>query len=907
MALAPGTRLGTYEIAGSLGAGGMGEVYRARDSKLGRSVAIKVLPAAFAADPDRVPRFEREAKVLASLNHPHIAALYGMEQGGDASAHFLIMELVEGETLLERLQRGPLPVVEALAIAIQIADALESAHEQGVVHRDLKPANVKITPDDKVKVLDFGLAKAMDSSPAASSPANSPTLSVLATQAGLIMGTAAYMSPEQAKGLATDRRSDVFSFGVVLYELLTARQPFRGETAAEIMASVIVREADLTALPAGLNPRIAQLIARCLEKNPRKRWQAMGDLRVELEALILSPGDSPASMPASMPAITPPLWRRAIPIAAAIVLTAIVATVATRRLTPSPPREVYRFAVASPNINQNFQSLAWSPDGSKLVYLTVNTLGQRHLMLRTMGDLEARPIAGSSGQVSSPAFSPDGQFVAFYSGADSSLKKLAIAGGTPVTLCKIEAPYSGPDWHRTGILFAQASGLWRVSADGGEPELILKLEAGERIAAPQFIDDQGTLLFSLTTEALLSAGWDKGQVIVQSPDGTRQVIGSGGSDGRYLSSGHIVYMSGTTLMAVAFDMATRRPRGGPIAVVEGIARGQSQLFAGHFAVSTSGALAYVAATATTTVPQRTLALVDLDGNAQPLLAPANSYQHPRVSPDGTRVAVATDNGKESAVWIYELSGNNLPRRLTFEGRNTAPIWSPDGQSITFQSDRDGRSGLFRQRADGSGTAERLTTSEPMSTQFPSSWSPDGKTLTFREAADARNSVWSWASDGDRMPKPLVPGAPSAVTSEVSPDGRWLAYASNELGTFVYQVFVQPLPLTGAKYQVNPMTASTPVWSRDGTRLFFAYNDRIYSAPIRTAATFTADQPVEIKMPAIMASTAQMRHFDVMPDGKRLLVVLPADEGDSATQAAQPQITVVLNWLDELTAKAAPRP
>lgn len=670
------------------------------------------------------------------------------------------------------------------------------------------------------------------------------------------------------------------------------------------MAAVMLREADLTVLPAGINPRIRDVIARCLEKNPKKRWHAMGDLRLELESLIAAPHQTTTSNPGQTVPVASPLWKRAIPIAAAVLVTAIVSTVATRWLTPPPTSAVFRFTIPSPNINQGFQSLAWSPDGSRLVYLTVSIQGQRHLMLRTMGDLEARQIAGASGQVSSPAFSPDGQFVAYFSGLEGALKKIAIAGGAPVTLCKMTAPYSGPAWHASGIVFAQASGVLRVSPDGGEPELIVKLGDGERIAAPQLIDDRGTLLFSYTTDALLSAGWDKGQVIVQSADGTRQVVAAG-SDARYLPSGHIVYMSGSTLMGVPFDAGTRRVRGSPVPIVEGIARGSAQLFAGHYAMSASGALAYVAAAPVGTAAKRTLALVDMDGKAQPLAATPNAYLHPRASPDGTRVAVATDDGKEAVIWIYDLSGGSLPRRLTFEGRNAAPIWSPDSQSITFQSDREGRGGLFRQPADGSGTAERLTTAEQMRSHIPESWSRDGKTLSFRIATDALNSIWTWSSDGDRAPRLLVQGAPAALTSEISPDGRWLAYGSNELGTLAYQVFVQPLPPTGAKFQVNPMTASTPVWSRDGKRLFFAFSDRIFSAAIQTTPAFAAGPPVEIKMPNIMASFAHIRHFDLMPDSKRLLVVMMTD-ADAAQQGAS-QINVVLNWLDELKAKTAAQP
>lgn len=358
-------------------------------------------------------------------------------------------------------------------------------------------------------------------------------------------------------------------------------------------------------------------------------------------------------------------------------------------------------------------------------------------------------------------------------------------------------------------------------------------------------------------------------------------------------------------MGVPFDAGTRRVRGTPVPVVEGIARGLNQLFAGHYAMSTSGALAYVAAAPVGAAARRTLALVDMNGKAQPLAAPPNAYLHPRVSPDGTRVAVATDDGKETFISIYDLSGGSVPRRLTFEGRNSAPIWSPDSQSITFQSDREGRGGLFRQRADGSGTAERLTTSEPLRLHLPESWSADGKTLTFRIAADALNSIWTWSSDGDRTPKLLIEGAPAAVTSELSPDGRWLAYGSNELNKGGFQVFVQPFPRTGAKFQVNPMIASTPVWSRDGKRLFFAFTNRIFSAAIQTTPAFAAGQPVEIKMPNIMASGSGARHFDLMPDGKRLLVVLPADA--DSTQQSPTLINVVLNWLDELKAKTATQP
>ena len=880
----------------------MGEVYRARDTKLGRSVAIKVLPDAFAADPDRVPRFEREAKLLASLNHPHIAALYGMEEApapgpGQPPPHFLIMELVEGETLCERLERGALPVGEALAIAIQIADALETAHEQGVVHRDLKPANIKITPDDKVKVLDFGLAKAMDSSPAAASPANSPTLSVMATQAGIIMGTAAYMSPEQAKGTATDRRSDVFAFGTVLYELLSGRQPFRGDTAAEIMAAVMIRDADLSALPPGLNPRIADLIKRCLEKTPKNRWQSMGDLRVELETLAVAPY---ATMQVVAGAPLQPLWRRAIPIVATVVITAVVATLATRWLTQPPPADIVRFGIPSLNFASRFLNLAISPDGRRVAYVTANaTNTDSQLMLRTIGDLEARPIAGTVGPVQNPAFSPDGQFVAYYSVADASLKRIPISGGAPMTLVRASVPFTGLSWGDSGLLFGQANGIHRVSANGGEAEVVVATESGQRVAAPQFVDKRGSILFTFT-----AAGWEKAQVEVQTPDRQRHVLVAGASDARAVATGHLIYAAGASLMAVPFDTSTHQVRGVAIPVVEGVARAGQQTWGAHYSVSGNGSLLYVPGAAVTSSARRRLALVDGSGKAEPLNLPAGPYLHPRVSPDGRRVVVGTDDGKEAAIWVYELSGAGPPRRLTLEGRNLAPIWTRDGRFITFQSDREGDRGLFQQAVDGTAPAERLTKTEPGMEHFPDSWSPDGKVLSLRALSASVSSIWTWSRGADGQPRPQLQGLRSYVTSEFSPNGQWLAYGSNEIEGRNYQVFVQPLPLRGSKYQVSPMTTSSPVWSRDGTRLFMAYTSRIYGVDVQTKPAFTVSQPVVMATPEILGSAASMRHFDVLPDGKRFLVVLPEGATDAGTQT--PQINVVLNWFDELKAKA-PRP
>jgi eukaryotic-like serine/threonine-protein kinase len=451
--LPSGARLGVYEIVGSLGAGGMGEVYRASDTKLGRTVAIKVLPDAFAADAERVPRFEREAKVLASLNHPHIAALFGMEEA--AGRHFLIMELVEGETLEDRLRAGALPIDETLGFAVEMADALETAHEQGIVHRDLKPANVKITPDGKVKVLDFGLAKAVDSGAAAQNPAHSPTLSVGATQAGMIMGTAAYMSPEQAKGLLVDRRSDVFSFGVVLYEMLSGRQPFRGETAAEVMASVMLRDADLTALPPTIHPRLRDIVTRCLDKQPRQRWQSMGDLRVEFEALRAAPRESTTLTAAAMPAVGPvPFWKRLVPIAAAVMLTAVATALLVGGLRPTPAPAVVRLSLPAPDMRLTSTSLAIAPGGAALAYAGM-TAGEHQLMVRRVNEFVARPVEAARGMlVQTATFSPDGGSVAFFS--DGHIRRVDLGGGPPLTICQASPTVLGMSWRGSSLVQAHS-------------------------------------------------------------------------------------------------------------------------------------------------------------------------------------------------------------------------------------------------------------------------------------------------------------------------------------------------------------------------------------------------------------------------------------------------------------------
>lgn len=899
MPLSSGSRLGSYEILSAIGAGGMGEVYRATDTNLRRQVAIKVLRETVGDDPERLARFQREAEVLAALNHPNIAHIHGLEKSDGTLA--LVMELVEGPTLAERIARGPIPVAEALSIAKQISEALEAAHERGIIHRDLKPANIKLTADETVKVLDFGLAKAMEKTPVSASVANSPTLSVLATQAGIIMGTAAYMSPEQAKGADTDQRSDVFSFGVVLYEMLTARQPFHGETAAEIMASVLIREPDLSALPSTINPRLGELIARCLDKQPKKRWQAIGDLRLELESIAAAPHRADTRASAIVPL---PLWKRAVPVAVAIVLTAAATTLLHRWMGSSQPRKIVRFSLPAQDFRAASPAIAVSPDGTRLVYVAITGTDRSQLMFRDIADSEARPIAGTAirGIILTPEFSPDGDFVAYYTIQDRSLKKIAVTGGAPVTLTtQLTTPGGRISWRGDAIAVAQVPGIVKVPANGGDPQVVVDIDPSSSAASPQIIDERGSVLFALAAASLSPdvSRWDRAQIILQTPDGARHVIVSGGADPYYLRSGHLVYTLGGSLLAVPFDTTTARITGGPTPVLEGVARAPSGVVA-HAAISAGGTLIYVPGPATPS-SARILGLIDVrDGKLVPLPIPPNSYMHPRVSPDGGRVAVASDDGKEGVIWVYDLNGRGPPRRLTFAGRNTFPVWTPDGQFVTYQSDQQGDNGLYLQRADGTGPIERLTRAAAGSEHFPDSWSPDGKILAFR-VQSGTSSIWTVTRDGAQTMQPLLQMKDrSQVASHFAPDGKWIAYGSNELTGFGFQVFVQPFPPTGAKFQAESQTGSAPLWSRDGKRLFFAFTNRVFMIEVQANPQFSAGQPIEIPgTDASLTNTPTVRNFDLTPDGNQLLVVLTQPSDDRNPIGSGRQINVVLNWFEEL--------
>ena len=900
MPLSVGTRLGLYEIVAPLGAGGMGEVYRARDTKLGRSVAVKILPDAFALVPDRLARFEREAKVLASLNHPHITALHGMEES--EGRHFLVMELVEGETLADAIAakaRGPgaprgLEIDDALTIARQIADALEAAHEQGIIHRDLKPANIKLRPDGTVKVLDFGLAKALEpTSSIRGDVTSSPTITTPAmTQLGIILGTAAYMSPEQAKGRPADKRSDVWAFGCVLFEMLTGRRAFEGEDVSDTLATVLKGDPDWTALPPNLSHAVRGLIQGCLRKDRRER---IGDLSTARYLL-----NQPQAVTANAPLTLPPpraVWKRAIPAVVSVLIGAAIAAALVVKLNPAPTVAVTKFVITLPPGQQLMlprQAVDISRDGARIVYAA-----DGRLYLRSMSEVEARPIPGTDLAIS-PVFSPDGQSLVFF--ADGTLKRIAVSGGTPVTICVTggTAP-SGIAWADDGILFGQpGTGIMRVSPIGGDPQVVVALNPTEALGhGPQLLPDGGTLLFTLARRVEGGTPWDSAQIVVQSlKTGERKTIVEGGSDARYVPTGHIVYAVGGTLFAVPFDLAKLSTTAGAVPVIEGVRRVTATTTGGtHIAFSNSGALVYVPGPVS--VAQQNLLLFDRKGGAEALALPPAAYRYPRVSPDGKRVVFETSDRKEINVSVFELSGASSVRRLTFGSSNRYPIWSADGRHVVFQSDRDGAAAIFRQAAEG-GIAERLTTPEPGTSHVPESWSPTGDTLLFSVKKGAEWSLWTF-SMRDRKATPFgdVKSMMFPTDAVFSPDGRWVAYQIGEAGAGEATTYVEPFPQTGAKYQVA--RGGRPQWSRDGTELFYVpAPNQFMAVTVRTQPSLTFGNPIAVPRGFGLADPANTRPYDITPDGR----ILGLGTGQTASGAPGPaQIQVVLNWFEELKARA----
>jgi Tol biopolymer transport system component len=875
-----GQTLSHYRVTAALGAGGMGEVYRATDTTLGRDVAIKVLPPEVAQDPERLGRFKREAHLLASLNHPHIAAIYGLEEADGKP--FLALELVEGEDLKERLERGAIPVDEALEIARQIAEALEEAHNKGIVHRDLKPANVTLTPEGKVKVLDFGLAKAWsgDGGSGGSSMdlSQSPTLARTGTLAGVILGTAAYMSPEQASGKVVDKRADIWSFGVVLFETLAGAPLFTGETASEVMASVIKEEPAWDRLPAECPPAITKLLRRCLGRRPRERLQDIGDARLEIEEALHAPA---ADADAPGPTRVRPRWTWA---AGGVVVGALLAGLAAWSLEPAAaPRHPAHLAVPLPESGalegaRGTSALALSPDGTSLVYVGRAGATSR-LFLRPMNQFEPRPMAGTEG-ADGPVFSPDGQWVAFF--AAGELRKVAVAGGPVTTLA--EAPAGlGASWGPDDVIIycpdGWGRGLWRVPAGGGVAEALTRPDpkTGEsRHALPHHLPGGEVILFaSFKGPSPANASLEA----LSLRTGQRHVLVQGATQGRYVAPGRLVYASGGALLVAPFDRTRLAVTGPALPVLEGVLN-DSVSGSAHFGVAADGTLAYVPAA--TLHDERTLVAVDRSGVARPLTDARHPYEDMDLSPDGSRLAL-TIEGPSWGIWILELERGTLTR-LTLENDNRDPRWTPDGRRVVYTSFRNGRYGIYQKAADGSGPEEQLTTGEY--TQGPESWSPDGREMTFGQwSPETQSDLWV-------LPRPDgAPGEPRLLVgtrfseggSIFSPDGGWLAYESPESGRF--EVYVQPYPGPGGRVQVSTDGGEGPIWAPNGRELFYRSGDKMMVVPIETKPSFKAGSPREL-FEGRYLHTGQ--DYDVSPAGDVFYLI---QEGPAPTE-----IRVVQDWL-----------
>ena len=774
-----GKTLSHYKVLEKIGQGGMGEVYRAEDTTLDREVAIKVLPEQFTKDPQRLARFEREAKLLASLNHPNIAAIYGFEHSDDM--HFLVLELVPGETLAERVAKGPLPVEEALEVCRQIAEGVEAAHEKGVIHRDLKPANVKVTPEGQVKILDFGLAKAFEAEAPVTDISQSPTLTEEMTRAGVILGTAAYMSPEQAKGKAVDKRADVFAFGSVLYELLTGKRAFEGETITETIAAVLKSEPDWKRLPADTPWRIKELLEDSLQKEVRDRPHDISYARIQVKKALKEPV---TALPMSEGATAPPaLWKRGSAwsltglaiLMAGLILWNLPTTDPTTS-TSTPP--VVRSLEALPDdlrlADLNRGVVALSPDGTHLAYAATRA-GTTMLFLRAMAQLEAQPIPGTENGTF-PFFSPDGQWLGFF--ADSKLKKVLVSGGAPVILSDVPSANASASWGAVETIELKPfvnSALFQVSVEGGTPQPLTTLDSANSESdhrSPQVLPDARTVLFTV-----VSAG--DSQIVVQSLETEeRRVVLEGVTGARYVPTGHLVYPQAGTLMAMAFDLEQLEVTGSPVPILQGIIElGPVAQFA-NFAFSDTGTLVYFS-TDTDPRQERTLVWVDRKGAEESLETPPRPYRFPRLSPDSQKVAVTIQvKDQSSNISVYDIR-RDAWTQLTFE-QGSFPLWTPDGKRIVFSSTRLGPQNMFWKPADGTGVVERLSESALQHTAH--SWSPDGKFLAFTEVhPTSSGDIWVLPVEGERTPWTFLQ-TPSSETGVVfSPDGHWVAYRSNESG------------------------------------------------------------------------------------------------------------------------------
>ncbi|MDP3718717.1 MAG: protein kinase [Acidobacteriota bacterium] len=910
MSLANGTKLGPYEIVAPLGAGGMGEVYRARDTKLNRDVAIKVLLPSVANDPDRLARFSREAQVLASLNHPNIAHIYGVEEANGVTG--LVMELVDGKDLSQRIARGAIPIDEALPIARQIAEALEAAHELGIIHRDLKPANIKLRADGAVKVLDFGLAKAMDAVPGgqnfssadhAEHLANSPTLAVHATEAGLILGTAGYMSPEQAAGKAVDKRSDLWAFGVVLLEMLTGRQTFGGETVSHVLAAVLKDDPDWTALPPQTPESIRKLLRRCLEKDRKRRIADAADARLEIDDALTEP--AARSTAAAVPARRS-RRRELAGWGLAAILAGVALTFAIRGFTaPAVETSTARFLVAPPDglmfHSNTFGRGGWgsplvvSPDGQRIALVLADGAGTQRLWMRTLDATAPRLLAGTEG-ASSPFWSPDSRWIAFFS--QGKLKRIAIAGGETQILCDTGAG-GGGTWSRDDvILFAPASsgesGLVRVPGGGGTPVPVTALDPtrGESNHLwPQFLPDGRHYLY--VVRARESSGLYVGSL--DSTDRTQllgdQDLGDEYSRVEYVAPGYLLFVRNRALLAQPYDAATRRVVGEVIQVADNVLKEGPGSSA--FSASANGVLAFWGGAVP---PDTQLTWIQRDGTVGETVGGPGPYLGLKLAPDERTVAVTRFEPDEKvlqvALWLIEVQ-RNTSTKFTFGTGAQNPVWSRDSARIAFASPRGGPPSLFQKPLVNVGPDSLLFQSPTSSS--PTDWA--GGRLVYQSLDPVTQwDLWVLPDAGTPTPTPLLRTPSNESEGRVSPDGRWLAYVSDESGA--PEVYVTGFPSPLGKWRISASGGSMPEWRGDGNELYYEAPDhKLMAVPVdsqHAGSALKAGTPMvlfELPILPLRASGYRRSQYSPAANGRRFLVRVPVRGGETG----DPPATVVLNW------------
>jgi serine/threonine-protein kinase len=869
LGLVPGSRLGPYEILAAIGAGGMGEVYRARDIKLNRDVALKVLPDLVADDPDRRARFEREAQALAALNHPHIAHIYGAEEsvnGVQSTTLALVMELVEGQTLADVLTRGPLPVDEAVAIARQVADALEAAHAAGIVHRDLKPANIKVRPDNVVKVLDFGLARIVDVSPLTASAIDSPTvLSPGATVHGVILGTAAYMAPEQARGKTVDKRADIWAFGVVLYEMLTGRRLFDGSDASEIIAAVLRQEIDWTALPDGTAPVVRHLLTRCLERDVNLRLRDIGEARI-----LLTRGEAPHVATTSLPAprTLAANWTLLL---SCVACLAAGATLAWWLRGPAPRPTPLRLSVAPPvsALAHSIRSVHISPDGARVVYWDD---ASPELLVRDFDSFESRPLAGTEGG-RMPFFSPDGEWVGFY--AEGKLRKVPVKGGDAIAICDAPTESPGADWSPDGTIYFSptwTSGLWKVSSAGGQPSRVTAPDETKGEAAhfwPRVLPDGRHILFTI----FAGAGLIDAKIGLLDAQSGRVAVLLSGSRPVYAGHGRLAFYHGGGYHVVPFDESTGTVTGSiqaieePVRPLDPVGASESYLD-----IAANGRTVYVPGGASRNTPYSRIVWIDRGGHKE--LLPFDDYhQSVALAPDGRRAAVTRSAGGELQVWIYDLERGTRDQ-LTRDGLNFDPHWSPDGARVAYTSVTKG-SGSFDVRAsaaDGSGPASVLLATDQ--DEFEWSWLPDGHSAVFTMIAPQTGKDVYVMTDGQpQSRRPVIATSVDEELAEVSPDGRFILWVS--AGT----LYAARYPSLTNRLQLA-VRATTPHWSGETSDVLFAQDGRLVSVPYQVRGdAILAGSPVSLF--AVPRGPTDLR-YSVSKDGQRFLML----ENDPSRETAE---------------------